>query len=291
MKTKLLLLTLFVPVLALGSPRIVTSIAPIHSIASQITQGISEPELLVAPERSPHDFQLTPAELRSLLAADLVIWVGDGVEGYMNKIARRIDSDAKLMLATQVGELLPLRDHGHDDHGHDHGEVDQHIWLSIEKTQQVAQLIASRLIDMDPSNAAQYQANLATTQASLAELDARLAQQLEPVAGVPYVVFHDAYQYFEQGYGLTSVAAVMSPDRAGSSLARQFQLRKMLAEQDVSCIFSEPQFSDQQIQRLVGNDYQVAVLDPLGANVAPGAAHYQQTMQGLADSLVACLGE
>lgn len=291
MKTKLLLLILALPVMAFSSPRIVTSIAPIHSIASQITEGVTEPQLLVTPDRSPHDFQLTPNELRSLLSADLVIWVGDGVEGYMSKVSRRINDDAKLELVGRVGDLLPLRDHGHDHDGHSHGEADQHIWLSINKMQLVAQIIADRLIEIDPGNQVQYLENLQVVQRNLSELDRSLKAQLAAVAGSPYVVFHDAYQYFEQSYGLNSIAAVMSPDRAGSSLARQFALRKMLGEQNVSCVFSEPQFSNQQIQRLVGSSYQVAVLDPLGANVAPGVMNYQQTMQGLADSLVSCLGE
>lgn len=290
MKTKLLLLILALPVMAFSSPRIVTSIAPIHSIVSQITEGVGEPQLLVSPDRSPHDFQLTPNELRSLLSADLVIWVGDGVEGFMSKVSRRINDDAKLALVDHAGDLLPLRDHGHDHGDHDHGTADQHIWLSINKMQIVAQVIADRLIEIDPDNQAQYSKNVQALQSHLAELERSLQAQLGPVAGSPYVVFHDAYQYFEKSYGLNSIAAVMSPDRAGSSLARQFALRKALGEQNVSCVFSEPQFSNQQIQRLVGSNYQVVELDPLGANVAPGPSHYQQTMQGLADSLVNCLG-
>lgn len=289
MKIKLLLALLALPILTFGSPRIVTSIAPIHSIASQISVGVSEPDLLVAPQRSPHDFQLTSSTLQSLLSAELVIWVGDGVEGFMQRVSRRIDDDATLVLTEHVDELLPLRDHGHDDH--DHGEVDQHIWLSIDKMQQVAEIIAERLIAIDPEHSAQYRQNLANTQARLTTLDQQLSQQLAPVADQAYVVFHDAYQYFEHQYGLNSVAAVMSPDRAGSSLARQFQLRQMLSEQAVQCVFSEPQFSNQQIRSLVGDRYRVAQLDPLGATVAPGPDHYQQTMQGMADALVNCLGD
>ncbi|WP_158583924.1 zinc ABC transporter substrate-binding protein [Salinibius halmophilus] len=289
MKTKLFLLALCLPLVAAGSPRIVTSIAPIHSIVSQIAEGVSEPQLLVSPERSPHDFQLTPTQAQQMMQADLVIWVGDGVEGFMHRFERRIDANAKLPLAGKVGELLALRDHGHD-HGHDHGEYDQHIWLSVEKMQQVAKVVAEKLIRIDAQNQSLYEANLAATLAKLAQLDTDLSSKLADYQGQPYVVFHDAYQYFEQAYNLASVAAVMSPSRAGSSLARQFELRKMLAEQNVSCVFSEPQFSDQQVQRLVGNSYTVAVLDPLGAEVEPGNNHYTQMMHAIADSLVECLG-
>ena len=204
-------------------------------------------------------------------------------------------------------------DHGHehgdaqaDDHGHDHDRdhakaetgsrgiaadrVDPHVWLDPENAQRIARALAGRLAELDPDNAGTYRANADALIERIGALDAEMAQTLAPVSDVPFVVFHDAYQYLEAHYGLRAVGSItLSPDRTPGA-KRLAEIRGKIAELDARCVFREPQFAPDLVGTVVENTAaQVATLDPLGVDHPAGAEAYPSMMRDLAESLRGCL--
>lgn len=183
-------------------------------------------------------------------------------------------------------------DHGHDDHGHNHAAdgLDPHIWLDPENAKVMVSAIAAALSAQNPDQAAQYTANAAAALASLDTLATSLKAELKPVQDKRYIVFHDAYQYFEESFGLeTSGSITINPERApgASHLA---EIREMLTSQNITCVFSEPQFEPKLVQTVVeGTSVSTGVLDPLGATLPAGPDQYKELMTGMAKSLKDCL--
>jgi zinc transport system substrate-binding protein len=151
--------------------------------------------------------------------------------------------------------------------------------------------VAAELAALDPANAARYRANASAFRARLGELDAALRAQLAPVRGVPYLVFHDAYQYFEQHYGLSPAGAVtVSPEQRPGG-RRVAQLRALIERHGVRCVFREPQFQPALVEAITrGNEVRVGVLDPEGAAIPPGPEQYPRLLRDLGDALAGCLG-
>ncbi|AHE98749.1 zinc ABC transporter substrate-binding protein [Thioalkalivibrio paradoxus] len=181
-------------------------------------------------------------------------------------------------------------DHGHNDHGHHHGEMDAHIWLSPENARRIAIGMTDVLAGWDPANAQAFADNRDRLLDRIDALDTDLRAQLEPVRDRAFIVFHDAYQYFEHHYGLNAAGSI-TLDPAQAPGARRIQsLQNRLAEDDVVCLFTEPQFRPALAQMLVeGRPTRLGDLDPLGSELEPGPDAWFELMRGLADDLSGCL--
>jgi zinc transport system substrate-binding protein len=306
--------------LARAEPQVVVSIKPIHALTAAIMAGVGEPSLILKGAASPHGYALSPSDARALQNADLLIWVGPGLEGFLVSSLDSLAANAtQVMLMEAEGlTLLPWRDthdhaqhdekhhgdhhddhhdehaHGghHDDHHDDHAEAeggwDNHIWLDPANAQPIVAAIVQALSTLDPANAALFQANAEALLTDIEVLDAEIGRQLDGLGETPFVVFHDAYQYFEAAYGLRAPLAVsLSPEIPPSAQ----RLRAIQEEAEgINCFFAEPQFSGQVVERLAeGLGFEVGLLDPLGANLEPGPAAYDLLLRQLADSLSACL--
>lgn len=190
-------------------------------------------------------------------------------------------------------------DHDHKGHGHgkkdakhdDHDEVDAHIWLDPRNAAAIVQIMADTLATADPANAARYRANAAATKRRLSALENTTRRRLAPVRNKRYIVFHDAYQYFEKRFGLAAAGSItISPERAPGP-RRLYEIRKRILDGKVVCVFAEPQFQPRVVQTVIrGTSAKAGVLDPLGANLTPGPNAYFQLQNNLAASLVSCLG-
>ena len=302
--------------LARAEPQVVVSIKPIHALTASIMAGVGEPSLVLKGAASPHGYALSPSDARALQNAELLIWVGPGLEGFLVSSLDSLAANAtQVMLMEAEGlTLLPWRDthdhahhegHGHheddhedhaeahhDDHHEDHAEAeggwDNHIWLDPANAQPIVAAIVQALSALDPANAALFQANAEALLTDIEALDAEIGRQLDGLGETPFVVFHDAYQYFEAAYGLRAPLAVsLSPEIPPSAQ----RLRAIQEEAEgINCFFAEPQFSGQVVERLAeGLGFEVGLLDPLGANLEPGPAAYELLLRQLADSLSACL--
>lgn len=262
------------------------TVKPVHSLVAGIMAGVGDPDLLLPAGATPHSYSLRPSDARKLARADLVIRVGPALETFLTKSLANIARKAQLItLMTDSGDS-PNHDHGHGDDRH----ADPHIWLDPDKARQIVTRVASALERADPANRSHYAANSKKVIARIDQLDASISATLQPVRNVPYIVFHDAYQYFERHYGLNHVAAItISPDRKPGA-RRLKKIRDMIRAKGAKCVFTEPQFSPSLARALTrGAATPIATLDPLGDGIRPGPDAWFKIMGGLANSLRACL--
>lgn len=196
-------------------------------------------------------------------------------------------------------------DHDHDDHGdhaeaggdehehaegHDHGGTDPHMWLSPENASAWLTVIADRLSAADPENAGAYAANAAAGREELAALSQEIEGILEPVRGENFIVFHDAYQYFEESFGVPASGAISVSDATDPSPARIAEIQERIEEQGVRCVLSEPQFDPGIVSAVMErSEAETGVLDPLGSDLEPGPGLYPQVLRNLAKALAGCL--
>lgn len=284
---------------AAESPRIVVSIAPLHSLVAAVAAGVTTPTLLVRGAGSPHGHTMRPSDARALQEADLVVWIGPVLEIFLDRALREsIDRRRVItLLEEDTITVLPARttDHADDDHSHEEDSgatADSHLWLDPANAAAIVALTAQSLTEIDPANETIYRANAARLTQRLVALDAALSQTLASIADAPFVVLHDAYQYFEHAYPLHVAGIIaVSPDRKpGARRLRDIQRR--IAVTGARCVFAEPQFNrDVTTTVVAGTAARVAILDPLGAALAPGPDLYFDMMRELGAALRRCLDE
>ncbi|CAA7620257.1 zinc ABC transporter substrate-binding protein [Magnetospirillum sp. UT-4] len=283
------------------APKVVASIQPLHSLAAAVMKGAGTPELLVSGSRSEHTFSLKPSDARKLAAAHLVVLVDEHYEAFMAKPLAGMKGKAEIVAMADLPGMTVLAprqggvwepEHGDHDHDHhrDHGAMDGHLWLDPANAKVLVTALAAKLAALDPTNAPLYAANATEIAARLDALDLELRARLAPVAGKPYVVFHDAYQYFEARYGLAAAGSItVDPDRPPSA-RRMASLRDRLKQGGAACVFREPQFPAKTAEALASAaGAGIGSLDPQGASIPPGPDLYFRLMTGLADGLTGCL--
>ena len=281
---------------AFAAPETVVSIKPIHSLVGAAMEGVGEPTLLLPPGASPHTYALRPSDARHIGKAELIVWVGEELETFLRKPLSLRAGKARIVTLIEDADLELLTgggdgdDEHHDDHGHA-GSVDPHVWLDSRNARRIVDRVAAVLGELDPPNAPRYEANARRAGQQLMELDAEIHRILAPVRAAPYVVFHDAYRYFERRYGTNPVGAIaLHPERqpGAGSLAR---IQRKIVETGARCVFSEPQFQPALVRTVIrGTDARSGVLDPLGTAAAPdGIEGYLTLMRQLAHSLRRCL--
>jgi zinc transport system substrate-binding protein len=297
------------------APKVVVSIKPIHSLVASVMHGVGEPTLLVRGGASPHSYTMKPSDAKALSAADLVVWVGPELEGFLEKPLQAnapkatrltlMDLKSLTLLQAREGGAWEPHDHGHEQHGHDHkghdhgdhdhdedhDELNSHIWLDPSNARAIVTATADALAAKDPADAEAYRTNAERTLQALDALDAELKTTLAPLKDKPFVVFHDAYQYFEARYDLSAVGSItVSPDRRPSA-KRLSAIRAKIAGLNAACVFSEPQFEPTLVRTVVeGTKAKTGVLDPEGADLPEGETLYPTLMRNLAASLRGCLG-
>ena len=295
-RCSLLMLLLTLNVSAAAVPSIVVSIQPLHSLVSGVMSGMGTPHLLVTGGQSPHQFSLRPSQARKIEQSDLLIWVGPELEGFLPRIVTGLGVNHLALLESREIDRLPVRSAGlgdvDDEHEHEHeqGQFDSHIWLDPHNAKKIVAVVAHRLAQIDPDNHERYRRNAVQMYQRLDELDQKLEKMLASVRTVPYFTFHDAYQYFEKRYGLNRVGAVMEQPGQMLGVRRTMNIKKLVRETGVVCIFREPQFRSPLMDRLLDDGFaREGVLDPMGVGDAPASAGYFALMERLARSMVACL--
>ncbi|MFZ5535889.1 MAG: zinc ABC transporter substrate-binding protein [Pseudomonadota bacterium] len=299
------------PILALAisaplaaAPQVATSIKPIDDLVRAVMEGVGEPIRLIPPGSSPHTYALKPSERLALDKADVLFWIGPEVETALAKASKTLRPSARIITLSTLPdiELLPARTGGdwerkhpapkrdeHDEHHHG-GSFDGHLWLAPANASMIVRAASATLSAADPAHAAQYAANAEQAIRRLAALNDELERKLEPVADKPFIVFHDAYQYFEHAYGLRAAGSILVSPEAMASAGRVQAMREKIKQLGAVCVFSEPQFEPRLVQTLIeGTPARTGVLDPLGAQLPPGLEGYEQLLRQLADNLTACL--
>ncbi|WP_057397382.1 zinc ABC transporter substrate-binding protein ZnuA [Pseudomonas fluorescens] len=278
--------------------KVLTSIKPLQLIAAAVQDGVAIPEVLLPPGASPHNYALRPSDVRKVQSVDLLYWIGPDMEGFLPRVlnGRTLPSVAVQDLPGMKLRRFAEDSHSHaeeaDEHDHDHrpGSLDAHLWLSPVNARVIAAKMAADLSAADPDNAARYQSNLKAFDERLDALDARLKKRLADIQGKPYFVFHEAFDYFEDAYGLKhagvfSVAAEVQPGAQHVAT-----MRARLQEVGKTCVFSEPPLRPRLAETLVaGLPVKLAELDALGGYTPATAQGYEQVLEKLGNDLAGCL--
>ncbi|MDO4777840.1 MAG: zinc ABC transporter substrate-binding protein [Cardiobacteriaceae bacterium] len=345
---------------AVAAPQVVTTIKPLHSLVSQIMDGVGEPVLLIA-QGSPHGYQSKPSDAKAIANADMVVWVSSDLETFVAPLLAKSGGNKRQLEWRNISGLHKLKnrsgglweehehahehhehdhgkhehhhDHGHEKHGHDHGhahgkhdhghdhghekhdhdhahdhghdkhehhhehahhhhhgEYNDHLWLGSSAAKALLNAVAGELSNLDPENKGKYEANLKQALADLDALNQRIDMKLASVKNRPYMVFHDAYPYFEQDHGLQPVGVVRVDPEHEPGSKRIAELHNIMREHKVICIFNEPQFSSRLTGKLVeGTKVRTGTLDPLGAELKAGKTLHGELLSNLANSLQQCL--
>ena len=311
------------------TPNVAVDIAPIHSLVSRVMAGVGAPKLIIQPGASPHEYRLRPSEAKALQDAILVFWMGEGLTPWMENAVETLSQNAKVitlleasetkLLKFREGALFEEHDHdehdkkddhddhddhdkkddhddhdGHDDHDkkddHGHGAHDPHAWLSIENAKTWLNLIAAELSLADPENAGTYFGNAAAGRSEIDDLITEINGILDPVRGKSFVVFHDAYQYFENSFNFSAAGAISLSDASDPSPSRVAEIHERVKNQNVSCVLAEPQFNPGIVDTvLAGTDAKTGVIDPLGFKLEPGPELYIQLIRKMAKTITDCL--
>jgi len=312
------ILTFFTP--AKAELKVVTSIKPIHSLASYLMDGIGKPDLIVDGYASPHGFSMKPSHAKMLQNADLIFWVGEDLESFLEKPLSSIAKKAEKIELIEIKGLNVLKfrernifdkhnhdnhddhddhdDHGkkeehddhddHDDHeGHAHGEYDPHIWLDTMNAKAMLNEMAEHLIENDPKNEAKYKSNLDKALKDIDKLTIEVMTELNN--SVSSIVFHDAYQYFEKRFNVNVLGAFTVNTDVMPGAEQLAEIREIIEHNKVACVFSEPQFNP-DIINTVAKDMKIktGVLDPLGATLDPGKDLYFKLIRNMSASFKGC---
>lgn len=279
--------------------RVLTSIKPLQLIAAAVQDGVGTPEVLLPPGSSPHNYALRPSDVRRVREVDLLYWIGPDMESFLPRV---LQSRTLPTVSVQSLPGLHLRRFAADsqsheaadpsEHDRDHrpGSLDAHLWLSSVNARVIAARMATDLSAADPANAARYQSNVKAFDAHLDALDVRLKARVAGIAGKPFFVFHEAFDYFEDAYGLKhagvfSVAAEVQPGAQHVAA-----MRARLSEVGKTCVFSEPPMRPRLAETLTaGLPVKLAELDGLGGYTPAIAQGYEQMMEKLGNDLAGCL--
>ena len=312
--TILSLLTIIVP--AKAEIKVVASIKPIHSLVSYLMDGVSKPDLIVDGYASPHGFALKPSHAKMLQSADLIFWVGEDLENFLEKPLNSIAKKAEKIELLEIKGLTKLKfrernifdehdDHGHDDHakkeddhddhdhdehgheGHAHGEYDPHIWLDPMNAKVILSEMAEHLIENDQKNEDKYKANLEKAHKDLDKLTKKVKSELNK--DFKSIVFHDAYQYFEKRFDINVLGAFTVNTDVMPGAEQLSEIREIIEHDKVSCVFSEPQFNPDIIKAVAKDmNIQTGVIDPLGATLNPGKDLYFDLISNMSKSFKGC---
>ena len=239
-RSSYILATLLLAPSVASANTILTSFKPIQMIVTELTQGVSEPDVLLNSNASPHDYALKPSDVKKVHSADMVVWFGPDLEAFLTKVIESNDN------VIEIGKIpgINLREFGHDEHDHDaheghhHGSHDPHFWLGIDQVAVAAKYISDKLIETDPDNAMAYQENLDSFLIALKEKQQSIREQLAPVKDKGYYVFHDAYGYYEEEFGLNNLGHfTVSPERKPGAKSL-IAIKKTIVRENVQCVFS-----------------------------------------------------
>ena len=309
------------------SLNIVSDIRPVHSLVRMVLGDLGTSELIASRSVSPHDYVMRPSEVRLVSEADIIFWTGPSILPALEKFLEELPPETQVIsLLDEIEDsLLPIRDpvsfyedddhdkhdehdHGshdddheghdeHDDHAneghghghhHDHGDFDPHAWLDPNLVLEWIDIIADVMSDADSANQETYLSNAEQAKARIIKLDEEINDRLHD-ENPKFVLYHDAFQYFELHYGLNAIGSIS--DIAGSDPGARHirRLIDRISEIGVSCAFSEPLFEDDLLETVVsGADIKVYEIDPTGARLEPGPDLYLELISSIAENFIEC---
>ena len=283
--------------------KVVTTIKPIHSLVAGVMDGLGSPSLIVDGSNSPHNFSLKPSHAKMIEDAEIIFWVGEDLETFMIKPLESIANNATKVSFMDLDSIIKLKfkeenilevegyDDDHDDHDdhdkHADGEFDAHIWLDPKNAIEIVNEIAKTLSLKDPNKKNVYYSNAEKLNHSLNELIEKINLSINKDAR--FIVFHDAYQYFEKRFDVSSAGALILNEEALPSAKKVSEIHKIIKKQNINCIISEPQFNP-NIIKSIAQDSSILTrsFDPLGSSFDTNKNLYFEMILSLSNSLKDC---
>jgi len=291
----ILLAALALPARA-APPRVAADIPPVHGLVAAVMEGLGTPELLLSGGGSPHAAALRPSEARALQRAELVVWVGPELTPWLGHAINALSGQARRLTLLHLPQTqrLPARTSARfaeaGGAGGDSAPVDPHAWLDPANARVWLDAIAEALAAADPANAARYAANAEAADAEIRAAEADAQARLAPLREEPFLVFHDAFRYFEHRFGLSAAGAVSLSDAAEPGPAQLAEAAAVARRAGVRCILLEPGTSPGLLATVAGPQrMREAVVDPLGQDIATGPGHYPAHLHALAEAVAGCL--
>ena len=300
-------------------PRVVADIAPIHSLVSMVMDGVGQPQLLVPQNISPHHYSMRPSEASALQEAQLVVYVGHDMSPWLEPVLQTLATSASALDLSNVDNVMQLSyregqifaDHdeaGHDDHDshddhdevghddheahahHDHGGIDPHMWLDPMNAKLWLYAIAAELIRIDPENKDRYNENARSSSLAITLAMAQAEDHLASGNGNGFLVYHDAYHYFEKRFNRDAVGTISAGDASKPSAKRLSELKALFGTQGISCVLTEPQHSSKIVDSVFGGfKPTIGVVDPIGIDLELGSNLYPQLLENIALSIAQCV--
>lgn len=296
-----------------AAPKVVTTIKPVHSIVAAVMGGIGSPVLLVEGQASPHGFALKPSGARAVAEADILFRISETLEPFTRKVAEAHrsgtmivslqDAPGMTLLERRSGATFERHAHGHDEeqgkgheaeHGHKDGDdrnQDGHVWLDPINAKAMTDAIVSALGARDPANATRYKANGEALKTRIDALTQEILAEMQPYAGKPFIVFHDATRYFEHRFGPEAAGSVSVSPEVPPSAKRLSEIRQRIRSLGVKCVLADPQTPPALVATVTeGTGAHSAVLDAEGATIEPpGPELYSTLMRKAAAVMKGCL--
>tara|TARA_R110000868_G_scaffold151349_8_gene375644 strand:+ start:47180 stop:48046 length:867 start_codon:yes stop_codon:yes gene_type:complete len=264
-----------------AQPKVSASIKPLQLIAAAITDGISEPWLIIGAGQDPHHPALRPSERQKLANADILLWVGTNLESaFTDLIADMDEGSSSVITAYELIAAAGLSIANSND---------PHIWLSTDNTRLIAQALTLQLVELDSANRAGYEANLTEFLSAMDKLDREIAAQLAAFSSKAFAVYHNAFTYYERQFGLQHVASFTQNEEVQPGIRKVLEIRQSMLANDVSCLLLEPGNNPLQIRQLTGMDMKMVSIDVLGFAYPLSKSGYVDFMQGLTGSITSCL--
>jgi len=287
------------------APRVVADIAPIHSLVAMVMDGVGQPQLLVPQNISPHHYSMRPSEAAALQKAQLVVYVGHDMSPWLDPVLQTLAASASALDLSKVDNVLQLGyrkgpifgdhdDAGHDDHEdhahHDHGGIDPHMWLDPINAKLWLYAIAAELIRIDPENEDRYNENARSSSRAITLAMAQAEDHLASGHDNGFLVYHDAYQYFEKRFNRGAVGTISAGDASKPSAKRLSELKTLFGARGISCVLTEPQHSSKIVDSVFGGfKPTIGVVDPIGVDLKLGSNLYPQLLENMALSIAQCV--
>jgi zinc transport system substrate-binding protein len=263
---------------AVAAPQVATSIRPLQLIAAAITNGVSEPQLVLGNGQDPHRASLRPSDRKVLAQANVVLWVGPTLE--LPLVESIADMGDKGLAILQMDHII-----FHEVEGN----LDPHVWLDTRNARQIAAHLEERLVELDPANGLLYQTNLGKFSAALDDIDNDITQDFSELQLQPWTVYHNAFRYFAEQFALSEPLAPTENANNDAGIRSIVVLRDNIQQQKITCMLTEPNMNHAELQTLLGTELNIVTADIMGYGLEPTADAYPLLMQTFANTLAGCL--
>ena len=286
------------------TPRVATDIAPLYALVARVMQGVGAPDLIIRRDASPHNYSLRPSGAAALEQADIVFWVSRELTPWLENSITTLAPNAVVMEFMKDKRVIKLsyrkdaafkkrdaRDDKHDkkEDRHHHKAINPHAWLDPQNGKIWLTIIADKLSQIDPDNANVYSQNAAAGKKEIDDAIVKITTILKSTHKANYIVFHDAYQYFENRFNFFASGAITIGDASQPSPARIAQIKEKIAALKITCVLAEPQFNQGLIKTVIeGSDIKIATVDPLGKNLTLDKKFYANLLSNIAKNIADC---